>query len=85
MSTKQPRRPDFRVTALDRKTEHKGEIGVAWLEADGSISVRLNFLTVIDMRTQDLIIKMWPNDKKRFNDGYPDPKLNEVPPTSPPY
>lgn len=41
------RRPDFRIMALDKETEDRGEVGAGWQKDDGSIYLKFNpFVTV---------------------------------------
>jgi hypothetical protein len=41
------RRPDYRIMALDKDTEERGELGAGWLKEDGSIYLKFNpFVTV---------------------------------------
>lgn len=35
-------KPTHRLKVLDKHTERKGEVGVGWLNSDGSISIQLN-------------------------------------------
>lgn len=36
------RKPDYRVCALNKITEARGDIGAAWINPDGSINVVFN-------------------------------------------
>lgn len=62
------RTPEWIVSVLDKQTDKKGRIGVAWDNEDGSISIKLNMCTVIDTRTQDLLITLFPNDRKKWEE-----------------
>ncbi len=71
------RRPDYKVSALSRSSEHKGNIGVAWVNQDGTVSIKLNPFTVLSA-AQDLLITLFPNDdadrprkKKRVAEDVP--------------
>lgn len=47
MRSESGRRPDYRVMALDKDTEERGEVGAGWLKEDGSIYIKFNpFVTV---------------------------------------
>lgn len=59
------RTPDYNVSALDKTTGKKGRIGAAWDNEDGSITMVLNICVVLDTRTQDLNIRLFPNDKRQ--------------------
>lgn len=59
---KKGRRPDWNLSALDKVTEKRGDIGAAWTNPDGSIAIRLNMNVVIDSRTQDLVITLFKCD-----------------------
>jgi len=37
-----PRKPDYVLKVLNKETDRKGEVGAAWKNNNGSISVRLN-------------------------------------------
>lgn len=45
--TKTARRPDYRLHFLNKETEEKCEIGAAWVNKSGSISLVVNPLVVI--------------------------------------
>lgn len=58
------RRPDYRAKALNKVNGVKGEVGAAWTNPDGSISLILdNFVTL----TQDghLLVTLFPADKEK--------------------
>lgn len=67
------RRPDFNLSVLDRETEYKGYIGVAWKMPDGSISIKLNPYVVIN-NDRPLLVKLFPitTTKKSGNAVAPD-------------
>ena len=55
------RRPDFRVSAYNKVTQRKGEIGAAWRNDNGSINIVLTPCVVIDPRLEpDLLLSLWP-------------------------
>lgn len=62
------RTPEWIVSVLDKQTDKKGRVGVAWDNEDGSISIKFNICTVIDTRTQDLLITLFPNDRKKWEE-----------------
>lgn len=57
--------PDWTVAALDKQTEVRGNIGVAWTQPDGRISIKLNPFLVLDTFKQDLAISLFPRDQDR--------------------
>ncbi len=56
-----PRRPDFLVSALVKGGEHKGNVGAAWQEDNGQISIKLNPFVVLESM-DGLAIRLFPND-----------------------
>lgn len=55
------RKPDYKLSVLSKSNEHKGNVGVAWENKDGSISIKLNpFVTLAAI--QELIITLFPNE-----------------------
>ena len=62
-----PRKPDYNVSAMDKRddTRNNGNIGAAWLNADGTINIKLNPFVVIDTRMHDLAITLFPKDKEQ--------------------
>lgn len=44
------RKPDYRLKIKDDKTERWMDVGAAWKNTDGSISVRLNMCVVLNER-----------------------------------
>jgi hypothetical protein len=65
------RTPDYTLSALNKSNEHKGKIGVAWNNSDGSITIKLNPFVVISA-VQGLVINLFPYEgfkgkKKKTN------------------
>lgn len=56
------RKPDYRISALSKKNEHKGSVGCAWINEDQTITISLNSFVVLDER-DDILITMFPTDK----------------------
>lgn len=54
------RSPDYKVGGFDRQTGIRGNLGVAWKNPDGTISIKLNMCTLIDTGQQDLVITLFP-------------------------
>lgn len=57
------RKPDYRVGALNKKTDEKSIVGAAWINPSGSISVTLNAFIRIQ-GGEDLLITLFPNTDK---------------------
>lgn len=58
------RKPDYRVGALNRQTDEIANIGVAWVNPSGSISVVLDAFVRID-GGKDLLITLFPNTEDK--------------------
>ncbi len=52
-------KPTHQLKFLNKTTEERGQLGVGWQKPDGSISIRLNPMTVIRV-TPDLVITLFP-------------------------
>ncbi len=53
------RKPDYNLHAMDKVTDEKSRVGGAWLNDDGSISVKLNpFVTLAS--TTALVLTLFP-------------------------
>ncbi len=74
---KSGRPPDFNVSALVKSTDHKGRVGAGWVNADGTITVKLNPFVVLSA-AQDTLITLFPADKPFKKKSAPPP---ETPPT----
>lgn len=58
------RQPDFTVAALNKRTDMKANIGGAWVNEDGSISVILNgFVKLEQEGRNELLITLFPSKK----------------------
>lgn len=55
------RTPDFRVAALNKRTDEKATIGAAWKNEDGTIAVVLHSFTKIE-GSKDILITLFPKD-----------------------
>ena len=42
------RKPDYNLAVLNKDTDSRGTVGVAWNQPDGTIRVKINACTVID-------------------------------------
>lgn len=54
-----PRRPDYNVSVMNKDTDKKGNIGVAWKKEDGTITIKLNPFVVLDF-SENLIVILFP-------------------------
>lgn len=78
------RQPDYDLAVLNRETEQKGRVGAAWLNPDGSISIRLNPMVVLDSRPE-LVITLFkrqphPTKKSAGSNYVPHDSDGEAPP-----
>jgi hypothetical protein len=62
-----PRRPDYNLTFLNKRTDERGKIGVAWVNADGHINIQLN-LKIVLAQCADETIALFPADLKTAAD-----------------
>ncbi len=57
------KKPDYSLSAMDKDTDRlKGTVGVAWINDDGSISIRLNPFVILDTREHNLELRLFKND-----------------------
>ena len=58
------RKPDYRIACLNKTNEESGNIGVAWNNPEGHITIVFNpFVTV--PTGKDFVITMFPNSPER--------------------
>lgn len=62
--------PDYNVSAVVRDTAIKGNVGVAWKQDDGRISIKLHAFVVLTAGP-DLFISLFPRDDGPREDGKP--------------
>jgi hypothetical protein len=62
------RKPDYKLKIKDEKTERWMEVGAAWKNTDGSISVRLNMCVVLNERLGVEPV-LFPADPEKKADG----------------
>lgn len=55
-----PKRPDYRVAAMNKDTEAKGNIGAAWINENGTISVTIEPFIHIQ-GGKEMLITLFPN------------------------
>lgn len=58
------RTPDFQVAALNKKTDEKSNVGVAWKNDDGTISIILNSFVSLP-GGKDMLITLFPPKEKK--------------------
>ncbi len=56
------RRPDYKLKVMDKTNSKTNDIGAAWLNANGSISIQLNVCTFMQYNP-DLLITLFPNEE----------------------
>lgn len=54
------RKPDYRVGALNKRTNSKNILGGAWKNEDGTISVVLDDFVVLSQHSKELLITLFP-------------------------
>jgi hypothetical protein len=58
------RKPDYRLSAMNKDTDEKGRVGAAWKNEDGTISVVLDpFITLTS--SKDLILNLFPEKQPK--------------------
>lgn len=55
--------PTHRFRVLDKTTDQKNEIGAAWLNTDGSLTVVLNICTILQS-DKNLVYTLFPIERK---------------------
>lgn len=55
------RKPDFKLSALNKTNEHKGKVGAAWKNPDGTISIALDPFVALSAN-DNLLITLFPNE-----------------------
>ncbi len=66
---KQVRKPDYYIRSKPRAYEGLGgKVGVAWLNDDKSITIKLEICTAL-LGNDDLLIRMFPAEKARTQDN----------------
>lgn len=53
------RKPEYRVAAMSKKTDIKGNVGAAWFNPDGSIAIVLDAFVVLH-GGKDTLITLFP-------------------------
>lgn len=56
------RKPDFDLKAMNKATDEKSRVGAGWLNADGSVSIRLDSFTVL-AASPHLVLTLFPTTK----------------------
>lgn len=55
------RKPDYRVAAMNKDTDDKSQIGAAWTNKDGSITIVLDSFVHLD-GGKALLVTLFPNN-----------------------
>lgn len=58
------RKPDYRVGAMNKKTDQKNNIGAAWINPTGSIAIVIDNFIVIE-GGPDMLITLFPNKDEK--------------------
>ena len=58
------RKPDYRIAAMNKVTDEKGNIGAAWVNPEGTISLVFDPWVVVP-RGKEIVITMFPNKDKK--------------------
>ena len=59
------RKPDYNLSMLDKVTDMRGQVGVAWNNPNGTIAIRLNPCVVLDGSNKELVLTLFPNEQDR--------------------
>jgi hypothetical protein len=78
------RQPDYRLAALNKRTDEKGNnIGAAWINDNGSISIRLDSFVVLT-GSKDLVLTLFKADDRprgqRLQESIPEHDPDDGPP-----
>lgn len=71
-------KPTHRLKYLNKVTGEKGDLGAAWLNANGSISLKLNTKVVLT-QTADEVLTIFP--LTQAEQGWDSSKYDKTPPT----
>lgn len=66
------RKPDYKIHALNKITEAKGEIGAAWANPDGTITLVFNAFVAVPV-SGDVVITMFKNVPKEERQPHKQP------------
>lgn len=61
--SKTPRKPEYKLKALNKLTNAKSTIGTAWLNEDGSISVVIDLCCTL-VHDPNIVYTLFPNTKE---------------------
>lgn len=65
--------PDYKISALNKDTREKGEIGAGWMNPDGSISISFNPFVIVPVG-KAFALRLFPTTR-------PEAAPNPVPPS----
>lgn len=58
------RKPDFRLKAKSKSLNRQLEVGAAWKNPNGSITIQLESFVVLQNPSGDLLLTLFPASKK---------------------
>lgn len=58
------RTPEYKLHAMNKRTDEKSKVGAAWLNESGSISIVLDPFIVL-AGSKDLVLTLFVNDRKK--------------------
>ena len=64
------RRPDYELSALNKDTNEKNKVGAAWVNENGTISIKLNAFIKLEASTA-LVLTLFPPKQQTPNDDTP--------------
>lgn len=67
-------KPDYHLSAKTKDTAFKGRVGVAWLQADGSIQIKVDPFVILQgegVLGEKLYVTLYPTDELCKRAGYP--------------
>jgi hypothetical protein len=73
------RMPDYRLSALNKSTNEKNNVGAAWKNDNGTISIRVDYCVVIHS-SKDLVLTLFPADYKKSDRQHSSGDADEGPP-----
>lgn len=56
------RKPDYRLGFLNKDNDERGTVGAGWLNADGSITIKLNVCVVLNANEANMNLCLFKND-----------------------
>lgn len=76
------RKPDYTLSALNKKTDQRGPVGVGWIQPDGSIRIKINEFVVL-AGGPDIVVTLFKKTdefvKKSSSRKKPEPTDDVIP------